>query len=106
MLNANDECQYWMPILIATTECQCWSLMGVQPQIPKSPKEDPKWVQNDRQVLRIGPRESYGCSEAFGMGLAHSMFFLPPACVARRLVNIQGWKSPPRAGTSKASGKV
>ena len=69
-------------------------------------KNGPKVAQNDRQVLRIGPRESYGCSEAFGMGLAHSMIFLPPACLARRLVNIQGWKSPPRAGTSKASGKV
>ena len=43
-------------------------------------KNDPKWAQNDRQVLRIGPRESYGCSEAFGMGLAHSMIFLLPAC--------------------------
>ena len=45
-------------------------------------KNGPKWVQNGRQVLRIGPRESYGCSGAFGTGLPHSMFFLRPACLA------------------------
>ena len=45
-------------------------------------KNGPKWVQNNRQVLRIGPRESYGCSGAFGTGLPHSMFFLRLACLA------------------------
>ena len=39
-------------------------------------ENDPKWVQNGRQVLRIGPYESYGCSGALGTGLPHSMFFL------------------------------
>ena len=33
-----------------------------------------KWVQNCGQDPRIGPNESYGCSGAFGMGLAHSIF--------------------------------
>ncbi len=46
-------------------------------------ENDPKWVQNGRQVLRIGPYECYGCSGAFGTGLPHSMFFLRPARLAR-----------------------
>ena len=29
-----------------------------------------KWVQNGRQVLRIGPHESHGHSGAFGIGPA------------------------------------
>ena len=36
----------------------------------------PEMVQNGRQVLRIGPYESYVCSGALGTGLPHSMFFL------------------------------
>ena len=52
---------------------------GPNPQIGEN---DPKWIQNGRQVLRIGPYESYGCSEAFGTGLTHSMFFLRPAYLA------------------------
>ena len=38
-------------------------------QNPQIGENDPKWVQNGRQVLRIGPCESYGCSGAFGTGL-------------------------------------
>ena len=56
-------------------------------------KNDLKWVQNNRQVLRIGPRESYGSSGVFGTGLIHSFFFLGhrwgenlrPPCFLRRL---------------------
>ena len=39
-------------------------------------ENDPKWIQNGRQVMRIGPYESYGWSGALGTGLPHSMFFL------------------------------
>ena len=38
----------------------------------------PKWVENGRQVLRIGRHESHGSSGAFGTGLAHSIFFFRP----------------------------
>ena len=44
---------------------------------PQIGENDPKWVQNGRQDPRIGPNESYGCSGAFGMGLAH--YFFSPA---------------------------
>ena len=41
-------------------------------QNPEIGESDPKWVENGRQVLRIGPPESYGCSGAFGTGLAET----------------------------------
>ena len=78
MLNAIVECQCWMSTLNVNVECQCWMPMlnandGVSYKSPAQNAQvgenDPKWVQNDRQVLRIGPYESYG-------GLPHSMFFL------------------------------
>ena len=39
-------------------------------------ENDPKWVQNCRQVLRIGPYESYGGFGALGTGLPLSIVFL------------------------------
>ena len=41
----------------------------------QNPKNGLKWVENGRQVLRIGRHESHGSSGAFGTCLTHSIFF-------------------------------
>ena len=85
MLNVNVECQCWMSTLNVGVKCQCWiSVLNANVEVsdngsspnPQIGENDPKWVQNGRQVLRIGPYESYGCSGALVTGLPHSMFFL------------------------------
>ena len=38
----------------------------------------PKWVENGRQVLRIGPQASHGRSQAFGTGPAAENLALNP----------------------------
>ena len=52
--------------IVAISQCSTLRKL-VRPQIAQNA---PKWVQNGRQVLRIGPNESYGRSGAFGTGPA------------------------------------